>query len=182
MPRANSRPSPLLTRLVVRALTPGATTGRLTAGATTIRCALGRAGRRADKREGDGATPYGVFRLLRAHLRADRVGALACRLPRRHIRRDDGWCDDSRAPTYNRPVRLPFRFSHEEMWRQDELYDVVIVLDWNIAPRRKDRGSAIFFHCARPDYAPTAGCVAISGADMRRLLPRLARDVVMDIR
>jgi L,D-peptidoglycan transpeptidase YkuD (ErfK/YbiS/YcfS/YnhG family) len=79
-------------------------------------------------------------------------------------------------------VRLPFRFSHEEMWRQDELYDVVIVLDWNIAPRRKDRGSAIFFHCARPDYGPTAGCVAIAPADMRRLLPRLARNVVMDIR
>lgn len=177
------RTSPLfLRRLVVSACARGATTGVLIAGATTIRCALGRSGLRALKREGDGATPIGLFRLLRVHIRADRAPALACRLPRRAIRRDDGWCDDSRAPAYNRLVRLPFGFSHEKMWRADALYDVVIVLDYNIAPRRKNLGSAIFLHCARPDYGPTEGCVAIAPADMRRLLPRLGGRVTLDIR
>ncbi len=176
------RPKPLsLSRLIVRALNPRAQQGRLQAGDVVIRCALGRSGLTRDKREGDGATPVGVFRLLDLRFRADRSAFIPCRLPRRPIRCDDGWCDDSRAPNYNRPVRLPSRAGHEDMWRQDELYDLVIVLDCNLSPRRKGRGSAIFFHCARPDLSPTAGCVALRKADMRRLLPRLGRRVALQI-
>lgn len=176
------RPKPLsLNRLVVRALNPRAQQGRLHAGHVVIRCALGRSGLTHDKREGDGATPVGMFRLLDLRFRPDRSAFIPCRLPARPIRRDDGWCDDSRAPNYNRPVRLPFRAGHEDMWRQDELYDLVIVLDYNLSPRRKGRGSAVFFHCAGPGLSPTAGCVALSKADMRRLLPRLGRNVAMQI-
>ena len=165
-------------------LTPNAraTRGWIRAGATLIRCAIGRSGVTRFKREGDGATPAGGFRLIDLRFRADKAASPISVLPRRAIRRNDGWCDDPRAANYNRPVRLPCRFSHEQMWRNDGLYDVVIVLDYNLAPRRKGAGSAIFFHCARLDYAPTEGCVAISAADMRRLLPRLSRRTILHIR
>ena len=170
-----------LDRLFVYTANARATHGWLRAGATFIRCAIGRSGVTRFKREGDGATPAGGFKLLDMRFRADKLAAPISILPRRPIRRDDGWCDDAQAANYNRPVKLPSRSSHEKMWRDDGLYDVVIVLDYNLAPRRKGAGSAIFFHCARKDYAPTEGCVAISLADMRRLLPRLSRRAVMRI-
>ena len=84
-------------------------------------------------------------------------------------------------PRYNRPVRLPARDGAERMWREDHLYDLTFVLDQNFSRRAKGRGSAIFFHLARPGLTPTAGCVAISAADMRKLAPRLARGAVMVI-
>ncbi|BAR98947.1 hypothetical protein BV133_1354 [Blastochloris viridis] len=145
------------------------------AGGRAIRCALGRAGIRADKREGDGATPAGAFALGRVWWRADRVPPPGGGLPRRRIRRDDGWCDAPCDARYNRPVRLPCRASHEEMWRNDGLYDLVVEICCNVWPRRKGRGSAIFLHAARPGFAPTAGCVALHPAELRRLIARLGR-------
>jgi len=94
----------------------------------------------------------------------------------------DGWCDDPESPLYNRRVALPCRASHEKLWRVDRLYDLVIVLDFNIHPRRKNRGSAICWHCARPDFAPAAGWIALLPDDVRRLLPRLAKKVVLTVR
>ena len=94
------------------------------------------------------------------------------------LRRDSAWCDDSGDRNYNRPVRLPYGRSREGMWRDDRLYDIGL-LDYNIRPRVEGRGSAIFFHLAREDLSPTAGCVALKRADMRRLLPRLSRRAVM---
>jgi L,D-peptidoglycan transpeptidase YkuD (ErfK/YbiS/YcfS/YnhG family) len=170
----SSRKPALLRRLRVTSLPGRRMQGRLSAGTNVIRCALGPAGIVAAKREGDGATPKGRFAILYGRFRPDqklRPGMLNM-APQR---RDDGWSDDIRSGQYNRPVRLPQRLSHEAMWRKDHLYDVVFVLDYNIRPRVISRGSAIFFHLAKPDYAPTAGCVAISAADMRRLLPRLSR-------
>ena len=94
--------------------------------------------------------------------------------PWQRIRRDDIWCDAKGHALYNRPSRLPLAASHERLWREDHVYDVILVLNHNSRPRRQGRGSAIFFHLARSPPAPTAGCVAISPAAMRRLLPRLA--------
>jgi L,D-peptidoglycan transpeptidase YkuD (ErfK/YbiS/YcfS/YnhG family) len=145
--------------------------GRLIAGAAVFPCALGRAGITHDKREGDGATPAGRWRLASFYLR--RPAPL--RLPWRLTRQDDVWCDDAGSFLYNRPLRAPLRPSHEEMWRRDGLYDVVGVMDYNIAPRTLGRGSAIFFHIATQELGPTAGCVALRAQDMRRLLPRLGR-------
>ncbi len=156
--------------------------GILQAGSLTFSCALGTKGIRSDKREGDRATPRGSFKLLKVLLRRDRGVGGPLRLQNAAIQPDDGWCDDARAPAYNRPIRLPSAVGHEKLCRDDRVYDVVIVLDHNQRPRVRGRGSAIFFHLARPGYQPTEGCVAISAADMRRLLPRLARHVVMDIR
>jgi len=91
------------------------------------------------------------------------------------------WCDAVSDANYNRPVRSPFTPSHEKLQREDELYDICIVLDWNLRQRKRGCGSAIFFHIARPGYSPTEGCVAISPRDMRRLLPHLGRKTVLQV-
>jgi L,D-peptidoglycan transpeptidase YkuD (ErfK/YbiS/YcfS/YnhG family) len=135
-----------------------------------LRCALGRGGVRADKREGDGATPVGDLPLRRVLYRADRAPAPSCRVPVEPLSPHDGWCDDPAHPDYNRAVRLPHPARHERMWREDDVYDIVGVLGWNDAPVERGRGSAIFLHLARPDYAPTEGCVALKEADLRAAL------------
>ncbi len=156
--------------------------GRFHAGPVIVRCAIGLGGIRQDKRESDRATPGGTFRLAGAFFRPDRVSRKAWVPPMRRVMPSDGWCDDPGSARYNRRVALPCRASHEKLWRADRLYDLVIVLDYNIHPRRKNRGSAIFLHCARPDFAPTGGCVALRLDDLRRLLPRLARKAVLTVR
>ena len=100
----------------------------------------------------------------------------------RRIKPGDGWCDDANSALYNRQVALHCGAAHERLWREDPLYDLVVVIDYNIHPRRKYRGSAIFVHCARPDLAPTEGCIALRPDDLRRLLPRLSRKAVLTIR
>lgn len=135
-----------------------------------FRCALGRRGVRAYKREGDGATPEGLLVLRRVLYRADRVRGLHTALPCEPLRQSDGWCDTPDSPDYNRQVRLPHRAHCEGLWRTDGLYDVVGVLGWNDAPAVPGRGSAIFLHVARGDYAPTDGCVALALPDLLRLL------------
>jgi L,D-peptidoglycan transpeptidase YkuD (ErfK/YbiS/YcfS/YnhG family) len=156
--------------------------GRLIAGTLVLRCALGRAGITRAKREGDGATPAGSHELLSIQTRRGRFSLAGVRLPHRFTRRGDIWCDDPRSQLYNRPLRAPLRLSHEELWRADRLYDVVGVLDYNIAPRVLGRGSAIFFHIATEELRPTAGCVALRARDMAKLLPRLGRGVRFVIR
>ena len=135
-----------------------------------VRCALGRGGVRVDKREGDGATPAGAFPLRRLLFRTDRLDRPVTGLPVDPIRADDGWCDDPKDPAYNRPVRLPFAASHEKMWRDDALYDLVVVLGHNDDPPAPGHGSAVFLHVAKPDWGPTEGCVALARDDLLRLL------------
>lgn len=156
--------------------------GRLLAGPVVVRCALGAAGITHAKREGDRATPAGAFRLLGGFFRSDKSLRQAWPFPARSIKPRDGWCDDPDSPLYNRPVASPCKASHEKLWREDCLYDLVVVLNYNIHPRRKCRGSAIFLHCARSDFAPTAGCIALRVNDLRRLLPRLSRKAVLVVR
>ncbi|SHM96124.1 L,D-peptidoglycan transpeptidase YkuD, ErfK/YbiS/YcfS/YnhG family [Roseibium suaedae] len=168
-------------RLVVRVRPGQKTKGILQLGPITVPCAIGRSGLTRLKREGDGATPVGRFALLGAYYRADRQARLAGGVPCEPIRPDDGWCDDPRHFRYNRPVTLPFAASHEKMWRDDHLYDIVVVLDCNMAPAVKGRGSAIFFHLARENYTPTEGCVAVAPRHMRLILSRLRRGAVMEI-
>lgn len=165
-------------RAAPRALTVRARPGSKTQGLMNIGggvvfpCALGRGGITANKREGDGATPLGRMRLLAGYINGRSFGRCS-RLPLTALRPDLGWCEVPCDRNYNRPVKLPYAASHETMLRPDGLYDAVIVLDWNIRPRRRGRGSAIFFHLARPGFSPTAGCVAVTQSVMKRLLPRL---------
>lgn len=140
---------------------------------SSYRCAIGRGGVTADKREGDGATPLGAWPLRRFHFRPDRLALPGLAVPSRPIAEDDGWCDDPADAAYNRLVKLPYPGRHERMWRGDGLYDLVGELGYNDAPPRPGAGSAIFLHIARPDYAPTEGCVALARKDLLEVLPRL---------
>jgi L,D-peptidoglycan transpeptidase YkuD (ErfK/YbiS/YcfS/YnhG family) len=135
--------------------------------------ACGRGGVRADKREGDGASPQGRFPLLRLFYRPDRLAPPPSGLPTRALRPDDGWVDDPWDPRYNRLVRLPYPAHHERMWRADGLYDLVVLIGYNADPPVPGRGSAIFLHCAGPDLAPTEGCIAVARDALRPLLRSL---------
>jgi L,D-peptidoglycan transpeptidase YkuD (ErfK/YbiS/YcfS/YnhG family) len=171
-----------ITSLSVTLARPSATRGRLVGPGVSVACAIGRSGVTRTKREGDGASPAGRFAILGGWYRPDRFAVRPrSAVPLRPLKPDDGWCDAVGDANYNRPVRLPYPASHEAMWRDDGLYDVVLALDWNMSRRAKGRGSAIFFHLARPGYAPTAGCVAVARADMVRLLARLARGATIRI-
>ena len=172
----------LIRRLVVTRAPGRISAGLLQAGALTIPCSLGRHGVTWSKREGDGKTPAGRFRLMGGYWRADRLRPKQGALRLRPINAHMGWCDDASDANYNRPLRLPARARHEELLRADGLYDVVLILDHNQRPRVRGHGSAIFFHLTRNGNDPTAGCVAIARAQMLRLLPRLSRDCVMIIR
>jgi L,D-peptidoglycan transpeptidase YkuD (ErfK/YbiS/YcfS/YnhG family) len=149
--------------------------GFLRLGALNLKCALGRSGITYLKREGDGATPAGRLRLISLIVRPHRGLRPSTPLPCRIMRRNDGWCEDKRSGLYNRPIRLPSAAGHETMWRADHLYDIVGVLDWNLLPRVRGRGSAIFLHLARPGYRPTAGCIALKSRDLRVLLAKAGR-------
>lgn len=146
--------------------------GHLAAHGQRFRCAIGRGGIRADKREGDGATPTGLFPLRRLLFRADRVNRPATGLPTRPIAPEDGWCDDPGHADYNRPIRLPHAARHERLWRDDHVYDLIVVIGHNDRPVAPGAGSAVFIHVARDGYAPTEGCVALAPADLLWLLAR----------
>jgi L,D-peptidoglycan transpeptidase YkuD (ErfK/YbiS/YcfS/YnhG family) len=172
-----------LRRLLVARLLGGAPhQGRLIAGTLTLPCALGRAGLTCDKREGDGATPMGRLRLLHAFVRPGRFSRAGLLAPARQTRKEDIWCDDPKSFLYNRHLRGPTGLGHEDLFRPNRLYDFVGVLDHNIRPAVRGRGSAIFFHVATEDLAPTAGCVALRARDLARLLPRLARRATLEVR
>lgn len=144
--------------------------GRLIWRGQTLHAALGKTGVRVWKEEGDGATPAGLLPLRRVFYRAGEVPPPHCVVPVEPIAAADAWCDDPSHRDYNRLIQLPHDARHEELWRRDDIYNVIGVLGWNDAPVSKGRGSAIFLHIARPDYAPTEGCVALSLSDLTRIL------------
>ena len=140
-----------------------------------LACALGSGGVRTDKREGDRATPAGRFPLRRVLYRADRLAPPRTGLAIAPLTIRDGWCDDPEDPLYNQFVRLPHGGRHEALWRADHIYDLIVVLGCNDDPVVPGRGSAIFLHLARPDHAPTAGCVALARADLLAILAGVDR-------
>jgi L,D-peptidoglycan transpeptidase YkuD (ErfK/YbiS/YcfS/YnhG family) len=160
-------------RLRVRPRPGNRTQGWLAAGPLTIPVALGRGGVRANKREGDGGTPRGAFRLVRLWWRADRHPRPRSLLPVRRIGPDLAWCEDPTDRRYNRPFRRAAKADGDRLWRDDRLYDFIIEIDHNTRPRVAGRGSAVFIHVARPGLKPTAGCVALPLARLRWLLGRL---------
>jgi L,D-peptidoglycan transpeptidase YkuD (ErfK/YbiS/YcfS/YnhG family) len=167
--------------LNVRVLNARATRGFLDAGGLRVACAIGRSGISWRKREGDGATPAGRWPLRTVMMRVDRRNALSARGPLgvAPIGAQDGWCDAPGDRNYNRRVQHPYPASAERLWRDDGLYDVIVVLGYNERPRVQGKGSAIFLHCARGDYQPTEGCIAVAKRDLLRLLPRLSRKTAL---
>jgi L,D-peptidoglycan transpeptidase YkuD (ErfK/YbiS/YcfS/YnhG family) len=163
----------LLSRITVRRRPGDSRRGLLTAGALAIPVALGRGGIKANKREGDGGTPRGSFRLRRLWWRADKRSRPPTSLPVQRIRAEDGWCENPADRHYNQPIKVPARTDADRLKRKDDLYDFIIEIDHNTRPRVAGRGSAVFIHAARQGFAPTAGCVALELNTLRRLLSRL---------
>lgn len=149
-----------------------------------VRCALGRSGvtPAESKREGDGASPLGVWPMRQLLWRPDRIAAPATRLPAVELIREAGWCDDPADPFYNRPILTPYRASHEKLWREDHVYDLIVPLGYNDHPVVPGKGSAIFLHVAREDYAPTEGCVACALPDLLALLADARHGDALEIR
>ena len=145
---------------------------RLTAGALEFSATRGHAGLRVDKREGDGATPLGRFPLRQVLYRPDRQNPPKTQLPVRPLTPTDGWCDDPLCLDYNHLVSLPHPSRHEILWRQDALYDIIVVVGYNDAPPLPGLGSAIFMHLQREDGRPTEGCLGLRQDDLLRLLER----------
>lgn len=156
--------------------------GLLSVGGRTFLCALGRGGIASNKREGDGATPLGSMALVRAYYRGERVASMSASMPMAMLSTKSGWCDAPGDRNYNCAVTLPYPASHEAMMRNDGLYDIVIVLNYNLRPRLRGRGSAIFFHVAKPELSPTEGCVALPLAVLQKLLPRLSKKTVLTVK
>jgi L,D-peptidoglycan transpeptidase YkuD (ErfK/YbiS/YcfS/YnhG family) len=162
----------------------GPSEGLLELGGRAMRCALGRGGVRpaGEKREGDGASPAGIWPIRRLLYRPDRGPPPETGLPVQPIAPDDGWCDAPDDPAYNRPVKLPYPASCERMWREDGVYDLVVVLGHNDDPPVARLGSAIFLHLNRPDYSPTEGCVALARPDLEALLAAARPGDALEIR
>jgi L,D-peptidoglycan transpeptidase YkuD (ErfK/YbiS/YcfS/YnhG family) len=173
---ARSRQQLLQADIIVRGNT-------LTCGQRSYRCSVGRSGISAEKREGDGHTPAGRYPLRHVMYRPDRFAeAPRSGLPVRAISPSDGWCDDATHPSYNQPVQLPFPASHEQLWRTDHLYDLIVVIGHNDAPARPGDGSAIFLHIATPDFRSTAGCVAVQAEALIEIVAQLQAGALIDIR
>jgi len=170
-----------LKRLRVRPAAGDHRRGWLMAGPLVLPVALGRSGIKANKREGDGATPRGRFRLRQLWWRPDRAARPRTLLPIRPITRSDAWCEDPRDRRYNQAIRVAPDAPGDHLWRKDRLYDLIIEIDHNTRPRIAGRGSAVFVHVARPGMAPTAGCVALTPNALRRLVSALGTRTEIDI-
>ncbi len=160
----------------------GSSRGVLLAGRHAIPVVLGRTGIAANKREGDGATPHGRYRLIRLWWRADRAPRPRTLLPVRRIDPALAWCENPADRRYNRPFARSATEPGDRLWRDDRLYDLVIEISHNACPRVAGRGSAVFVHVARPDRSATAGCVALAAKDLQRLIGRLGPETRIDIR
>lgn len=162
-----------LSHLLVRRKPGDSRRGWLIAGQHALPVALGRGGIKANKREGDGGTPRGRFRLVRLWWRGERHVRPTTLLPARRIARDDGWCENPSDRHYNQPIKVPTGNNADKLKRADTLYDFIVEIDHNTRPRIAGRGSAVFIHVARPRFAPTAGCIALEMGALRRLLARV---------
>jgi L,D-peptidoglycan transpeptidase YkuD (ErfK/YbiS/YcfS/YnhG family) len=149
-----------------------------------FRCALGRGGVKSeeDKREGDGCTPAGTYPIRCVYYRADRLAKPVCQLPMQELKPTDGWCDEPSHPQYNRFVSLPFLASHEELWRSNHLYDVIVEIGHNDDPVVPHMGSAIFMHLASDTYSPTAGCIALALTDLLFVLSQLTKESTITVK
>ena len=136
-----------------------------------LKCSIGKSGLTNFKKEGDLATPKGLFKLGLLYYRKDRIKSLKCKIKKKVIKRSMGWCDDSRSKKYNREIYFPFKYSAEKLYRRDRIYDIFINVKYNHSPIVKEKGSAIFLHLCNKKYKPTSGCVAILQKDFLKILP-----------
>jgi L,D-peptidoglycan transpeptidase YkuD (ErfK/YbiS/YcfS/YnhG family) len=141
-----------------------------------FKCALGKAGIGNKKVEGDNITPNGVFRIVKIYYRKDRVKKLSSKFKLIKINEKMAWCDDPKSRKYNQLIKLPTKYSHEILYRRDNIYDLILVLNYNMRPIIKNKGSAIFIHVAKTNYKKTAGCVALKKADLNYLVKEIKKN------
>ena len=141
-----------------------------------FRCALGKSGIGNKKMEGDNITPRGIFKIIKIYYRKDRLKKLSSKFTLIEIKKNIGWCDDPKSRKYNQPITLPNKYSHEVLYRKDNIYDLILVLNYNIRPTIKNRGSAIFIHVAKKNYKKTAGCIAIKKNDLMSLVKEINKN------
>jgi len=146
-----------------------------------FRCALGKAGIQKKKLEGDNITPRGIFKITKIYYRADRIKNIQTYLKKIKIKKSFGWCDDPNSNFYNKEIKLPTKFSHEKLYRKDNLYDLIVVLDYNMHPIIKNKGSAIFIHIANKFYKKTKGCIALKKGDLIKMLSQIKRTTKIKI-
>jgi len=140
-----------------------------------LKCAIGKRGRRKNKREGDKFTPTGTYRFIGVYYRKDRINNLKTNLKKIIIKKSMGWCDDIRSKDYNKRIKFPFNYRAEKLYRSDNIYDIIIEIDYNKFPIIKKKGSAIFIHIAKKKYSPTKGCIAMSKKDIRFFLKKISK-------
>tara|TARA_B100000963_G_scaffold61888_1_gene49932 strand:+ start:1190 stop:1687 length:498 start_codon:yes stop_codon:yes gene_type:complete len=134
-----------------------------------VKCAVGKRGIGYKKREGDLTTPVGLFKIKFIFYRKDRVKLLT-KLNKKVIKKNMGWCDDPKSKMYNKLIKLPFNYSHEKLYKKENIYDIILVIDYNMNPVKKNKGSAIFIHIAKKNYKKTEGCIAIKKKEFLKIL------------
>ena len=146
-----------------------------------LKCSIGKSGLTNRKKEGDLATPKGIYKLGLLYYRKDRLSKLKCIIKKKIIRKNMGWCDDGRSKKYNQEIAFPFKYSAEKLYRKDKIYDLFINIKYNYRPAIKGKGSAIFLHIERKNYLPTEGCIAIKKKDFLRILPLITPSTKISI-
>jgi len=146
-----------------------------------VKCSIGKRGIGIKKREGDQITPKGKFKIKYILYRKDRVPNLKTKLMKLVIRKNMGWCDDPKSKFYNKLVKLPLKYNFEKLYRSDNTYDIILVLNFNSNPIRKNKGSAIFIHVSKKNYKKTAGCIAINKKDLKKIVKKINKRTVVKI-
>jgi L,D-peptidoglycan transpeptidase YkuD (ErfK/YbiS/YcfS/YnhG family) len=146
-----------------------------------FRCAIGKAGIGKKKIEGDNITPKGTYKIIKIYYRKDRIKELVSQIKLIKIEKNMGWCDDPKSKKYNQLIYLPTKYSHEKLYRRDNIYDLILVLNYNIKPIIKNKGSAIFIHIARKNYKKTAGCIALEKNNLIKLVLKIQKHTKVKI-
>ena len=146
-----------------------------------FKCALGKAGIGKKKREGDNVTPTGTFKIVKIYYRSDRVKKISSKLRLIEITKNMGWCDDPNSKNYNQLINLPSRYGHEKIFKKNNIYDIIVVLNYNMKPVIKNKGSAIFIHIAKKNYQPTQGCIALKKNVLLKLLSKISKNIKIKI-
>jgi L,D-peptidoglycan transpeptidase YkuD (ErfK/YbiS/YcfS/YnhG family) len=141
-----------------------------------FKCALGKSGIGRKKIEGDNITPKGIFKIVKIYYRNDRIKKISSNLKLIKTTKRMGWCDDPNSKNYNKLIRLPEKYDHEKLYRKDNLYDLVLVLNYNMKPIIKNKGSAIFIHVSHKNYKKTAGCIALKKTHLIKLISKIKKD------
>ena len=146
-----------------------------------LKCSIGKSGLTLSKKEGDLATPKGLFKLGLLYYRRDRIKSLKCKIKKRIIKKNMGWCDDIRSKKYNREIHFPFKYRAEKLYRRDKIYDIFINIKYNRSPVINGNGSAIFLHLSDKKYNPTRGCVALEKKDFLKIIPLINKRTKISI-